>query len=202
MKILNFKSRLGGQKSKMRGYTLVEMLAVIVVFSMIGGIIAAIFASSLRGSNKANVTNEVRQNGNYALTQMSRMITYAKSFDGVSTDGVSYETDCYTEPVLENTPTPTPSEYHYLKITGFDGGQITFTCLSNPDEISSNAATMINENAVSVDSCKFTCEQLNIIQPPTIKINFSLSQKNEEALFESRASVSFETSATMRNLGK
>ncbi len=191
-----------GKISNSKGYTLVEMLAVIVVFSVIGGIIAAIFASSLRGSNKANVTNEVRQNGNYALTQISRMITYAKSFDGISVDGVNYDSECYIEPVLENTPTPTPSEYHYLKITGFDGGQITFVCLSDPDEISSNTASMINESTVSVDSCKFNCEQLNIIQPPTIKINFSLSQKNQEALFENKTSMSFETSATMRNLGK
>ncbi len=184
------------------GYTLVEMLAVIVIFAIIGGIISAIFASSLRGSNKANVTNEVRQNGNYALLQMSRMISYAKSFDGISIDGSdeSYQ-DCYTSPVGAGTPTPELIEYHYLKITSFDGGQIIFSCdLDSEEIIASNGASLVNTDVVRAENCTFTCSQQSAASPPTIKINFTLSEKDENSFFEKKATIPFETSITMRNL--
>lgn len=189
--------------SSNKGYTLIEMLAVIVVFSIIGGIITAIFSSSLRGSNKVKVTNEVRENGNYALLQMSRMIIYAKNFNGVSINGAdgSYVNECYVSPVLDGTPTPAPQEYHYLKITTFDGGEIIFSCDANSDEkIASNGASLINTNMIAVDSCRFHCIQSTISQPPTIRISFTLSQKNATGFFENKATMPFETSVTMRNL--
>ncbi len=189
-----------------KGYTLVEMLAVIVVFAIIGGIIASIFASSLRGTNKANITNDVRQNGNYALVQMSRMITYAQSFDGISIDGVEYITDCYIDSVGSGTPTPTPAEYHYLKISNFEGGQTIFNCNTTDSEITpeiaSNSAALINTELVRVDSCTFSCAQSSVSQPPTIGISFTLSQRSETSFFEQKATIPFETTVTMRNVGK
>jgi prepilin-type N-terminal cleavage/methylation domain-containing protein len=199
MKILNFKFKA----SSSRGYTLVEMLAVIVVFSIIGGIISAIFASSLRGSNKANITNEVRQNGNYALIQMSRMITYARSFDGISEDGISYKADCYVDMVGLDTTTTIPTAYHYVKVSDFQGGQTIFACNGQgQSEISSNSASLINNQIVKVDSCQFSCSQPSIAASPTIKISFTLSQKSDTNFFESKANIPFETTMSMRNTGR
>ncbi len=199
MKMKNLKFKIKNSK----GYTLVEMLAVIVVFAIIGGIISAIFASSLRGSNKANITNDIRQNGNYALAQMSRMINYAKSFDGISVDGSdgSYQ-DCYIEPAGAGTTTTTIlNEYHYIKMTSFDGGQIIFSCDAESDEIiASNGASLVNTDIVRAESCVFTCLQSSAASPPTIGISFILSQKDEGAFFEKKAIIPFETSVTMRNL--
>jgi prepilin-type N-terminal cleavage/methylation domain-containing protein len=201
-KIFNFQFLIINLSAgKQKGYTLVEMLAVIVVFSIIGGIISAIFASSLRGSNKANITNEVRQNGNYALIQMSRMITYAKSFNGISVDDNpdSYIADCYTD---VTTSTTTPMEYHYLKILSFDGGEVVFSCDGGDGgKIASNDANLVNTNTIKVDSCKFFCSQASIAQPPTIGISFALSQRKESNFFENKASILFETTAVMRNSG-
>lgn len=196
MKIFKLPSNVFNSK----GYTLVEMLAVIVVFSIIGGIISVIFSSSLRGSNKANITNEVRQNGNYALIQMSRMIAYARSFDGISIDGVSYNADCYVEPVGLNTPSPVPETYHYLRVSDFDGGQIIFACNGGSEsEISSNSASLINDQIVKVDSCHFSCNQPSIAGSPTIKISFTLSQKSDNNFFEAKANIPFETEVSIRN---
>jgi len=184
------------------GSTLIEMLAVIVIFAIIGGIISAIFASSLRGSNKANVTNEIRQNGNYALLQMSRMISYARNFDGISVDGSdeSYQ-DCYFSPIGAGTPTPQPVDYHYLKITSFDGGQIIFSCNTKSEEIiASNGASLVNTSVVRAENCSFNCVQKSAASPPTIKISFTLSEKNENNFFEKKATIPFETSVTLRTL--
>jgi prepilin-type N-terminal cleavage/methylation domain-containing protein len=179
-----------------KGYTLVEMLSVILVFSVIGGIISVIFASSLRGTNKANITNEVRQNGNYALIQISKTITYAKGFNGISENGVDYISDCYVAPI---SPTPVPPEYHYLKVSDFNGGIILFTCNQSSSEIASNGASLINTEIVKVDACKFSCNQPSIAEPPTIGISFILSQKNESNFFENKASIPFETTVAIRN---
>lgn len=189
------------------GFTLVELLTVVAVVAVIGALIGFILTFSLRGTNKTNSTNEVRQNGNYAILQMSKMIEYAKSFDGVSTDGESYTHNCTAAIPPSPTPTPTPSQYNYIKITNFDGAQTVFACLSSsPPTIASNTASLLDITSVSVDSgsCYFTCSQERITVSPIVGINFSLSKKTKTGgvFNENKASIPFQTSVTMRNLGK
>src|SRR3989344_9492754 len=92
-----------------RGFTLVEMLAAVIVLAAIGSIISGIVTTSLRGSNKTNEIETIRQNGNYALSQVSQNIAYAKVFGGLS-NGASesaeaiYETSCPS--YLSPTPAP------------------------------------------------------------------------------------------------
>lgn len=180
-----------------RGFTLVELLAVSVVMIVVSVIVTATITSSLRGTTKTNTVNDVRQNGNYAISQVSKMIEYAKSFGGVSNDySGPFDSNCVNL-IPSLTPTPTPSQYSYIKITGFDNGQTIFSCTST---IASNSASLIDSNLVSVDACSFTCERARITDSPIIGINFSLSKKTTSSLFENKASTSFKTSVKMRNL--
>src|SRR5471030_3143176 len=114
-----------------KGYTLIELLAVIIVMVTVGGIITSILVSALRGENKTNATTQVRQNGDSAISQMYKSIAYAKSFDGISTDNVNFDINCVPGNPPAPTPTPTPTAYKYIKITSFDGGQTTFACENN-----------------------------------------------------------------------
>ncbi len=189
-------------KKNNRGFTLVELLAVAVVMVVVSVIVTATITSSLRGTTKTNTINDVRQNGNYAIAQVSKMIEYAKSFNGISNDyNGPFDSNCVNL-VPSLTPTPTPSQYKYIAITGFDNGQTTFSCsqINNVSTIASNSAPLIDTNLVSVDSCSFTCERARITDPPIIGINFSLSKKTTSSLFENKSSVSFKTSVKMRNL--
>ncbi len=77
-----------------KGFTLVELLVVILVIFIVGGIIMSILYSAFRGATKTNTIDIVRRNGDYAVSQMSRMIRYSQSFGGVSTDGTNYVTNC------------------------------------------------------------------------------------------------------------
>ncbi|MEK7450907.1 MAG: prepilin-type N-terminal cleavage/methylation domain-containing protein [Patescibacteria group bacterium] len=183
-----------------KGFTLVELLAVAVVMVVVSVIVTATITSSLRGTTKTNTINDVRQNGNYAIAQVSKMIEYAKSFNGVSNDNVAFVSNCVdSTPPL--TPTPTPSQYKYIAITGFDNGQTIFGCSqNNVNTIASNSAFLIDTSLVSVDACSFTCERARITDPPIIGINFSLSKNTTSSLFENKASISFKTSVKMRNL--
>ncbi len=180
-----------------RGYTLIELLAVMVVLIATGGIIVSIMISSLRGSNRAATVNDVRQNGNYTIGQMSKMISYAQSFDGVSIDGINFNTNCVVTVPPSPTPMPTPVPYTTIKITNFDRNQITFSCTGGT--ISSNSASMIDTNNFSVSSCNFYCTQDSSSGSPIINIHFILSKANAGAFVESNASISFDTSITLRN---
>ena len=192
-----------------QGYTLIELLAVMTIIVVVGVIVAGILVSSLRGGSKSNVLDNVRENGNFAITQISKMITYSQSFNGVSTDGSFYTTNCApavsTSPSPSPTPTATPTAYKYLKISSFDGGQTIFSCtteLVNGIQvlrIASNSASLIDTSSVYLTSCSFTCTQTDIGHAPTISINLTLTQNNPNNLVEKGAVVTFQTSVNIRN---
>lgn len=194
MRILNFKFQILNLE---KGFTLVELLAVIMVIGVIGGVAGAILISTLVGTNKTNALDNVRQNGNYALLQISKQVEFSRNFYGVSTNGTSYVTDC-TMPVI--SPTPTPTQYNFIKIMSGDGQAITFSCGSST--ISSNSASLIDASNVKTTSCFFTCSQDNLVLPPTIGINFTLSQSKSGNFTENNTSVTFNTSVTLRNTNR
>ncbi|MCL5434898.1 MAG: type II secretion system GspH family protein [Patescibacteria group bacterium] len=192
IKNLKFKIKNSG-----RGYTLVELLAVMSIVIVVGVIAAGILTSSLRGGSKSNVLDNVRQNGNFAITQISKMISYSQNFNGISTDGTFYRTNCTQIIPPSPSPTPTPVVYKFIKITSFDGGQTIFSC--NNSTIASNGASLIDTSSVSVVLCSFSCTQDNFGQAPTIGINLTLSKNNPNNFAEKGAIVPFQTSVTIRN---
>ncbi len=200
--VRELKKRIGLSNLSGAGFTIIEFLIVIVVIGSIGLVIVGILTSALRGTNKTNIVNTVRQNGNQALIQMTRMIEYSRRFDGVSVDGAIYALNCMQAPVPAPTPTPTPTQYKYLKIIAFDGGQITYSCTSG--SIASNSASIIDKNSVKLvtGKCWFTCIQERVTSNHIIGIKFQLIQKAENAYVENTASIPFETSVTFRNLIK
>lgn len=178
-----------------KGYTLIELLIVMIILVTVGLIVATILVSALRGTNKATTVDNVRNNGNYAILQMSKMIEFAQNFIGVGTDGNTYSTTC-------PTPSPLP-KYTYIKVRSFDNQDTVFSCSTNPNSpIASNGASFVNPNEVNVTTCYFTCQRSSISQLPVIGIYFSLSQKSNENFFEKKASIDFQTSVVMRNLNK
>ncbi len=196
------KTKTKKQKNKNleKGYTLVELLAVMIVLAALGTILGSIIISVFRGTNKTNAITVVRQNGNFAINQMSKMIRNAKRFEGVSEDGVIYEGTCVLPSVGAGTPTPTPKQYKYLQIVSFENdARVTFSCRAgsgtNAGYIASSSASitssgsitnepLIDTNQVSLNpidasSCYFICSQDSLAQDPILYINFDLSTKSE-----------------------
>ena len=58
------------KKINNKGYTIVELLAVVIIMMTTGTIILSILIVSLRGGNKGNTINEIRQSGNYIISQL------------------------------------------------------------------------------------------------------------------------------------
>lgn len=62
-----------------RGFTLIELLIVIGIFSVLALVGTDLFTSVLRGSNKAQVLSQVKQNGQVALDTMERYVRSASN---------------------------------------------------------------------------------------------------------------------------
>jgi len=185
---------------KQEGYTFVELLAVIVVMVTVGTVIASILVSTLRTGNKNSALSDIRQNGNSAISQMSKMIEYAQRFNGVSASSGAPFTSCFISPPGSLTPTPQPTKYYYVKITSFDGNQTTFGCFNTVLASMSSTLGEIPLVPANTDAnCYFLCTQDSPSTPPTIQINLTLSTKDRGRLSENNASINFVTTVTVRN---
>jgi prepilin-type N-terminal cleavage/methylation domain-containing protein len=172
------------------GFTLIELLIVMFILGIVGTVAVSILATTLRGGNKSTNINDVRQNGNYIINQMGKMIAYSQEFKGVSPDNssdASYVTDC-TNPA---------TVYKYIKILSFDGGETIFSCTGNT--IASNGASLINTAQMTIPtaSCNFYCARSSKVVSPTINVVFTLQLTGN--FVENQSTISFETSVTPRN---
>jgi len=77
-----------------KGYTLIEMLVVIVVFATISIVASETIILTLRGTFKATSITAVRQNVDYAMNAMESQIRGAKRItstcDGTSQPNISF----------------------------------------------------------------------------------------------------------------
>jgi type II secretory pathway pseudopilin PulG len=195
------------------GYTLIELLAVIIILVAVGSIVTSILTSVLRASNKSTTLEEVRSNGNNAIAQMSKMITYAQKLDGVSCDGTTYYSDCVSQPALGCTSASGLTQYHYLQIKSFDGGTTTFACSDSkiasqssaiapggdPCPIGSNCSSLVDPSLTA--ACYFNCSQESAAAPAKIDIFLDLKARSNTIFSESQAELPFETSVVIRNSG-
>lgn len=171
------------------GFTLVEMLAVIAIFIVVGSITMAILISAFRTSRKTDTLTIVQQNGNYALSQMAKTLRNAR--------GLLNPFPCVNTIVQSSVTVLTP-----------DDQQVTFACIpisTTPATIASNGASLIDINSVTLASCSFTCTQNSKSDLPVIQIKFSLQQQASGIFAEQLASISavpFQTSIGIRNINR
>ncbi len=100
------KSKIQNTKSKIfSGFSLIEMLVVIFVFSILGIVATQIIAMSLRGSQKSESIGEVRANVEYTVSTMERLLRNATEINvtGCNTSTIrldykdEYKKDCHFE---------------------------------------------------------------------------------------------------------
>lgn len=173
-------------KKKIRGYTIIELLAVVSILVIISSVIVGILYGSLRGSSKTKITTEVVQNGNYVLSVFSSAVV--DSVNVTQINGVNIN-DC--------TASPSGTS---VTLKRLDESTTTFSCANN--SVSSGSASLINESQVQIgdNSCTFYCDQKSddAYAIPIVGVKFTLEDKNT-GLFETRSSSIFETSVSIRN---
>ncbi|MDE2026686.1 MAG: type II secretion system protein, partial [Patescibacteria group bacterium] len=200
-KIVSVLKKTKNTKADSYGFTLIELLAVIIVFSLISGIGTVILVTSLRTSTKTDTLINVKQNGNYVITQMSKTVENAQSVSSPLV--VSPTPTCITTTNL--TPVPT---INAITLTDPDGNQTTFTCDTTNKSISYYTSAnptpqpYLDPNSVMTTSCGFTCSQSSITDYPVVGISFSLISAKPTGVVENTASsnpIIFSTNITLRN---
>ncbi|MBI4091695.1 MAG: prepilin-type N-terminal cleavage/methylation domain-containing protein [Candidatus Levybacteria bacterium] len=168
------------------GYTIIELLAVISILVILTGIISGILYSTLHGSSKTKITSEVTQNGNYAISILTNIMSSSTSVTKIG--GVEIQ-DC--------TANPTGTS---ISLKNINGDEYNISCSGN--NISSGSTSLINTDQVQIraNSCQFYCNQkaADPYAVPILGIEFIIEDKSAE-LFENRSSSLFKTSVSMRN---
>jgi prepilin-type N-terminal cleavage/methylation domain-containing protein len=182
-----------------RGFTLIEILAVMMVFGIIGSVAAGILVTTLRTSNKSAILTTVKQNGDYAITQITKTLRN------------SYTLQIPTAPCGNPSAPTTTSD---LEVLDNNGNQSTISCVgaNPPSGVPANTITiqagssaqtsLLDTTKVKTVTCAFTCAQTSLSDYPVIGINFGLSQKSTSNFVEQIASASainFSTSVVFRN---
>jgi prepilin-type N-terminal cleavage/methylation domain-containing protein len=188
IKILKFLSHLvrsdslSDNSSSRKGFTLIEMLTAISILGVIGAICAGVITVTLRTTKKSDLIEVARQESDTALTQMVRTIRYAQSLS------INGQTSC--------VPTATAPTISVIAVGTH--AQTTYSC--NAGTIQSNGVSIFNTTALTVTSCSFACEQPTLNDPPTITIQYTLTQASAGIFAETSFSLPFQSSVTMRNV--
>lgn len=168
------KAMPGGRQ----GFTLIEILVVIGILAIIVVVGSTSFFNLLRGSTKTKTASLVKENGDYALGVMTRMIRNAQKISVCNPNMTSIE------------------------ILNPDGGLTEFSF--DGDTISSNSAAIISSQVeVKSESCFFDCQEGGPLQPDVVIIGFTLTQADgATGRPEEQVSIDFKTTVSLRNIAE
>lgn len=131
---------MNNKQKKIHGFTLVEMLVVIMIFAILGVVATQALVLSLRGTNKSQSLIEVKENVDYSISTMERLLRNSLDLDCSASSGDKlYYTDEF-------------SNYVYLECR--TSGTDTY--------IASNSATVrLTTPDVRITNCAsvFTCNE-------------------------------------------
>lgn len=133
------------------GFSLVETLVVITLFAIIGILSTRAIVISVQGSKKGSTSVTVRENLNYSLAVIERLLRNANDIETCSGTQISYHDE---------------------------GGVLTdFSCvaLGNNGYIAS-ASARLTSTEVAVLDCSFVCDLLSV--PPSVTIDVTARDKN------------------------
>lgn len=163
------------------GFTLVELLVVIGIMAVVGGVGSDLFVSILKGANKANVINEVKQNGNHALDVMERNIRNAKEAN-LGGSGAFLQDDVLVLKDINDTYV----QFHFIMPTpAITNGKITIatgdTLLANSMLDPASEKNMTNTDPVGGISILSGTFEIVYPTPPAsnpsyVRINFRAAQ--------------------------
>lgn len=169
-------------KKPQKGFTLIELMVVVVILAIVAILVVNLFFSTLKGATKTTVLNEVKQNGDYAISTMERLVRNAQTITS-SCDGSSSTA---------------------VKILSQDNQETTFDCSGGMQQIASTSSLgtvyLTNDKVRLVsETCSFICQKPSL-GPQILKIGFSLSQAGQESGLrpEEKAQINFKTTVSLR----
>jgi prepilin-type N-terminal cleavage/methylation domain-containing protein len=160
------------------GFTMIEMIVVVSILGLVAVMTSGFLLVSLTAAGKAEVTKEVRQNGNYALSVMEGIILNSRGVGCTSPNTVN--------------------------VTDADGNLTTFLCQDNKiSSISAVTGEIVNLTApipnLIVSGCDFSCPETPG-RPTKVHLRFIIGRGDPSSRPGEKASLEFQTEIVPRNL--
>lgn len=154
------------------GFTLIELMIAMAIFALFSVTLVGILLATIRGSNKAQLIQVLHQEGDYALTNMARVIRQGKSAV-CDSDQITVEND--------------------------DGSSVIFSQIANEsvNKIASNSSQFLTGTSGTVSNLAFTC-YVNESGQITVTLGFTLAAASGSQVQE-KFTQDFATSVSLRN---
>lgn len=155
-----------------KGFSLIEVLVAIVMFTLLAIVATQTTVQSLRGSRVSDAGTQVRENMEYALSVLERHVRNASSIV-TACDGVGRQTLTYLNE---------------------KGRQATFQCLTdaNGTYLASNSATArLTTSSITLTTCSFVCTYPSgVNSPPQVTVNLAGKSNSTDSLSQSIVNIS------------
>lgn len=186
-------TKSNGQRPKAKGFTLVELLVVLGLLSITVGATLLFLTSTLKGSNSAAITAEVKQNGQAVLDSLERQIRGATNASKIDDNQIVLTRSDTSSLYIKCFPSQSGVSNGWIGTSTSSNG--TFTPLTNKDDVVSG---------ISVDNCLFnvTSSSGGGSSPAVVSLQFTLSQGvNAPSRADFIASAKFQTTISLRKMG-
>lgn len=165
-----------------RGFSLIETLVVIGLFSILAIVVSRSVSTTLTGTRKSDATANVRGELNYAINVIDRHLRSAKSIENCSQTGTASTTIWYNDQ---------------------DGVRTNFSCTpdaactaSSISNVASSSARLTSTQTICITNCQFVCTQPATNQPPTVDVLIQGVSKGVSGVED--VAVEVKTSITLR----
>lgn len=192
---MNYELRTQNCRRRGRGFTLIELLVVIGILVVVVGSALLVLTAVLKGTNQANVTAEVKQNGQAVLDSLEKQIRNATVAEPVGSGKYLKLTQAASDPV-------------HIKCFGDGGGVKTengwigvVTSATTPQDSAYISVTNKNDTVSGVDiqNCSFTVLALTTTSPSIVSLSFVVNQGvAAPSRVEFLANASFSTTISLR----
>ena len=194
------------------GFTLFELLVVVAVMIVIGLVGSDILINVVKGSNKVEIINKVKQNGSSVLDQMERKIRSATVvYSSVNGNGTGVVVDainngqCLTQIITKSAGPPDVYTKFFLVAEGAQNGYIataqaaTLASLPVSAALSQSITNTDGVSGVSLASGACFDTTYSAGYPLVVTISFTLQQaKNAPSRQDFVATVPFKTTISLR----
>lgn len=177
-----------------RGFTLLEILISMTIIGGMGILIAQVFFSTTRVNTKTELLKDVKQNGQFAIDTMTRMLRNSSSVESTcSTAGTTAKSLTIANVNGDNTTLGCALTNGVTRIAS------TSASVSASEYLTSQNLTLggttCADNAMSLS---FVCTSYADL-PSKVTISFRLYQKGSPADQFEKASQLFQTTINLRN---
>ncbi len=179
----------------LRGYTLMELIVVMGVLTITVGAMTIFLTSVLKGTNKANVSAEVKQNGQAVLDSLERQIRGASSAREIGIDQNHIKLNRSLAEALHVRCEPenfSRNSRISLQVSDLDDPpDSNYISLSNDDP----------NSGISIENCvleviRSGVSDSGVASPPIVYISFTAEKVSTRA--DLSASSRFETTISLR----